>query len=79
MKSALSLGLVDEEGDLFELEVKEPILFMHRVAPEVVPQNHVPIASETLVQKLLEVLCDLICWQKYLESVLVESQLRLRL
>jgi len=31
-----SLGLVDEEGDFFELEVQKSILLMLRMAPEVV-------------------------------------------
>ena len=53
MPHGLSLRLVNEESYLFVLKVKEPILLMHRMTPEVVPQNHVPISTVVLVQKLL--------------------------
>lgn len=45
----LSLGLVDKECYLLELEVKEPILLMHGMAPEVVTKDDVPVPSEVLI------------------------------
>ena len=54
-----SLGFVDEEGYLFELEVEESIFLVHCVTPEVVSQDYVPVLSVVLVQKLLEVFRDL--------------------
>jgi hypothetical protein len=38
-----SLRLVDEEGDLLELEVEESILLVHGVAAKVIAQDDVPI------------------------------------
>lgn len=55
----VSLGLVDEEGDLLELEVEEPILLVHGMASEVVAQDDVPVGTVGPVQELLQVLSDL--------------------
>lgn len=45
MMWGLSLCLVDEEGDLLELEVEESVLLVHRMTSEVVAQDDVPVQS----------------------------------
>jgi hypothetical protein len=35
-KNTRSLGLVEEEGDFFVVEVHEPVFLMHGVAAEVI-------------------------------------------
>lgn len=55
----VSLGLVDEEGDLLELEVEEPILLVHGVASEVVAEDDVPVGTVGCVEELLQILGDL--------------------
>lgn len=54
-----SLRLVDEESNLLELEVHEPILLMHRVATKVVAQDDMPAGTEGLVQEFLQIFSHL--------------------
>lgn len=58
-KNTRSLGLVEEEGDFFVVEVHEPVFLMHGVTAEVIAQKHMPVRSVVGVKVLFEVLCNL--------------------
>jgi hypothetical protein len=67
-----SMCLVDEEGDLLELEVKEPIALVHGVTAEVVSEYDMPVGAVRSVQESLQVF-------GYLQTVLVQGQLQITL
>lgn len=53
------MSFVDEESDLFVLKVEESIFLVHRVAPKVVAENHVPVQTVFFIKKFLEVFSHL--------------------
>ena len=59
MNQSLSLRLVNEEGNFFELEIKEAIALMGGMASKIIPKCHMPIGAKIGIQKAFQVLCHL--------------------